>query len=1225
MVKKIIALFMSVCFLVGMMPLALAAENDSAAIYVDTLNGSDSNSGAFDKPLKTIAAAKEKVKGLTKDQNEDITVYLRAGTYFQDETLEFDETDSGQNGFNVIYKAYDNEKVILSGGKKIENWEIFDEERNIYRAPALGIDTRGITVNGVKVQRARSEEYPLGKVAAWSNRGITTPETFMKDWKNITDAEMIFQNTWFNSRCGIAGVSPSAEGLNVEMDQPGWRYISTRGSYPALEPEFIENAYELLDKPGEWYLNKQDDYFYYMPQNGEDMATAEVIAWVLEKLVTIKGSSLDNRVHNIKFEDLSFRHTTYLRPNSKSGHSDSQNNYIRNQEEGYRDHLIFGAVELENAYNIPFTGCEFTHVGALGLCMIEAVQHSDVTGCHFYDIGGGGLAIGQGSQLNRDYRLPDDERKIMLSNNVKNNYIHHTGRDFRSSSGISLGYVVDTEVMHNDIEEVPYCGMHIGYGWGAEPPSVLRGLKVKYNYIQNTLNEKMYDGGAIYTNGRTSGTLDNMNEISENYIKNYQNDYAGIYQDNGSSFYRIEKNVIDNYDFPKSPHGSKSGNWLLATSNGISLHYLNNYSVIEESQSARDKQLVATDMRLEGTTYVPDCMWDETALSIIANAGMEKEWKERWGGIDMLAIDKMIMDSEVNLDLGESYEINPVLINNSGRVIEAEISIEAKNPEIVKTEGNKLVGVKKGVTDCLVTAKSNGSTKTKTVKVWVGNAVTMVEINPLVSKFYVGEQVLIEETVHTVLGKELEDVKAEFKSQNPEIADFTSNGYLKAYAPGKCTITATVNVEGQTFVEKIDINILPLERSNGTENALRSAGIKTEIVSFKDVIANTKKWWYPSSATEASVTPGEGMITVATPGSSVNGYGNYMGKKFHNELLNFNMKINNPDSWYALALRNQTAKSPVGGGTAGSTCYVIVINPTTIELHRFNDAVRTVLYGTLDGYTPKAGESLMNTKLSYNEEHEVQVGCVNTDDGVLILMIVDGEVVFSYLDNYEDAIYDPGYFSFVVRKGTVDFINPTNTDIDLSDVSGVSDLAETAQPIEFADVTDHWAKQSIDFLSKKGIFTGDENNCFNPEGKITRAELLTALLRTVNLSKKPYGGALSDVSGKEWFAGYIQSAFENGLVPAEMLGENDVFSPNSPITREETAAILALALKATEDEAAVEKYEDLAEISSAYRGKVGMVLKSGIMTGQSQASFVPKKGLTRAEAATVIERLVNSK
>ena len=173
----------------------------------------------------------------------------------------------------------------------------------------------------------------------------------------------------------------------------------------------------------------------------------------------------------------------------------------------------------------------------------------------------------------------------------------------------------------------------------------------------------------------------------------------------------------------------------------------------------------------------------------------------------------------------------------------------------------------------------------------------------------------------------------------------------------------------------------------------------------------------------------------------------------------------------------------------------------------------------------------------------------------------------------------------------------------------------------FPDTQGHWASEDIAYLSAKGIFKGDDKGFFNPENKITRAELITALTRTIGERKTAYRGSLTDITGTEWYAGYIQTALEKGLINSAMLSQNDEFNPNAAITREETASILAGVLS-TSEVTEINQYSDAAEISPAYTESIKKLVAAGVMTGKTSETIAPKDTLTRAEAATVISRLV---
>lgn len=77
--------------------------------------GNDANPGTIDRPFATIERARDAVREINRNMTGDIIVYLRDGTYRLERTLEFDERDSGTNGYRVIYQAYPGESPIISG------------------------------------------------------------------------------------------------------------------------------------------------------------------------------------------------------------------------------------------------------------------------------------------------------------------------------------------------------------------------------------------------------------------------------------------------------------------------------------------------------------------------------------------------------------------------------------------------------------------------------------------------------------------------------------------------------------------------------------------------------------------------------------------------------------------------------------------------------------------------------------------------------------------------------------------------------------------------------------------------------------------------------------------------------------------------------------------------------------------------------------------------------
>ena len=94
-----------------------------AKIYYVAPTGNDANPGTESKPFRTLEKARDVVRTVNQSMSGDILVLLRGGIYALGRTIVFNHTDSGTNGYNVVYRNYPGENVIISGGKKITGWQ----------------------------------------------------------------------------------------------------------------------------------------------------------------------------------------------------------------------------------------------------------------------------------------------------------------------------------------------------------------------------------------------------------------------------------------------------------------------------------------------------------------------------------------------------------------------------------------------------------------------------------------------------------------------------------------------------------------------------------------------------------------------------------------------------------------------------------------------------------------------------------------------------------------------------------------------------------------------------------------------------------------------------------------------------------------------------------------------------------------------------------------------
>ncbi len=261
-------------------------------------------------------------------QTSDIVILMADGIYFYKRRLLWMKEILAKNGFKIIYQAQPGAYPVLSGGRVIMNWQIYNSAKRIYRASSQGIDTRQLYVNGRRAQRAKSPW--LGNAFVKENdRWIAQEKPFlqMSSWRNPTQIEFWGYDQWRSIRCPVERIF----GQSVFIRKNCWNSSSTKT--PALNPwssvAWVENAFELLDQPGEFYLDRKEGYVYYIPRSDENMNTAFVVAPILQNLVLAHGTS-SKFLHDVTFRGVGFAHSTWRAPSGNDGFVEtSKNIYIQ--------------------------------------------------------------------------------------------------------------------------------------------------------------------------------------------------------------------------------------------------------------------------------------------------------------------------------------------------------------------------------------------------------------------------------------------------------------------------------------------------------------------------------------------------------------------------------------------------------------------------------------------------------------------------------------------------------------------------------------------------------------------------------------------------------------------------------------------------------------------------------------------------------------------------------
>ena len=438
MVRKTFAFLLVLCIVFGSID-TFAEKTDNKEnvwkeIYVSN-DGSDLNSGTKDKPFKTIKRAKEFVREINDNMQGDIIVNILSGTYYLDEQLDFDNNDSGKNGYNVIYNGID--RPTISGGQPIGGFVKSADYPGVYEANVDGLDRiYQLYVNGKKRYMARSEYYVTGvkKPDEWNNSSwyashpndlrddynYYDPDTeYLYDgmflskkdfgmWDNLEDVMFVWDQYWKTQ------IIPCEEVMENPYDSSNVIVRMKHGLYNSMvwfndvqdtygtptRPFRIVNAMELLDSSGEFYYNRGLKKLYYMPMPGEDMATATVIVPKLDRCMTVYGNDWDDTTKNITFKGLTIAHFSY----------NAIGDYILGEQLAglimSRVKVTPSAIEIIYGENINFYDNYFYGFGAGGISFAQGDYKCNVIGNAFSDINMSSVLIGRDHHSSKE--CPED-------------------------------------------------------------------------------------------------------------------------------------------------------------------------------------------------------------------------------------------------------------------------------------------------------------------------------------------------------------------------------------------------------------------------------------------------------------------------------------------------------------------------------------------------------------------------------------------------------------------------------------------------------------------------------------------------------------------------------------------------------------------------------------------------------------------------------------------------
>ncbi|GAB6095177.1 right-handed parallel beta-helix repeat-containing protein [Desulfatiferula olefinivorans] len=507
LVQALIFLFSTVCF----------PASGERVFYV-SLQGNDDWSGGFpdpetgknDGPFETLERARRAVmEARAAEPEQSITVRVRGGRYERSEPFFLGTEDSGLPQKPVKYEAFEAEIPVLSVARSITGF--VPHARGIMKANLGGpvLSEKSAAHLFVHGQRRPLARYPnqdsmnpryggFLHVRKGAKGKAVFPRESSRPWRSLSEARMVLfpGHNWTNNI--LKGLEWDRTTNTIRPLTPPTHDILSGNRF------YVENLFEELDAPGEWYVDRNAGILYVIPVTPEDVS-AVTLSWA-ENVIGIIGHSEGLPVSDIEISGFVFE--------GSSGHG----------------------VLISDGNRITVSGNTVRGVGSCGI-VIDRGRDNRVTGNHIYDVGHTGVTVKGGNPVNL----------TASGHRVDNNDIHHTGMIHKGGASGILCKGVGHIIVHNRVSTTPRVGI-----WFSGNDHL-----IEYNVVCDT-NLETQDSGMIYSSQidwTARGT-----KIRYNYLKNsggygrrssfdsFQTSFVtyGVYLDDWTSGTEVFGNIIVN-------------------------------------------------------------------------------------------------------------------------------------------------------------------------------------------------------------------------------------------------------------------------------------------------------------------------------------------------------------------------------------------------------------------------------------------------------------------------------------------------------------------------------------------------------------------------------------------------------------------------------------------------------------------------------------------------------